>query len=249
MHDLNWISFLDRLPEKSDGVILVTNNLFARDSYGAMSHVWATSHDRLHPQDGLRFYSCTVPGSADQMYYLTHWAIPGQVKRTGPVTPDNSMVICPCCTSQFKAIPVEVQWGLSSLGQLRNSQQRVIDQLRKKIDCLRMFGERAMDLLLKSPEVQPKAEAQNGASPLPSALQDQLNHVCAELAEFKELAARRAQRLQKEKHMANQWADMATSGLQRMRNVRDWVSTPYTAIVEMESDMKRIQQLQQDAKK
>jgi hypothetical protein len=29
--------------------------------------------------------------------------------RTGPVEPNNDMVICPTCTSQFRAVPVNVQ--------------------------------------------------------------------------------------------------------------------------------------------
>jgi hypothetical protein len=31
------------------------------------------------------------------------------VARTGPVEPNNDMVICPTCTSQFRAVPVNVQ--------------------------------------------------------------------------------------------------------------------------------------------
>lgn len=36
------------------------------------------------------------------------------VQRIGPTEPDNDMVICPQCTSQFVAIPVNVQRRLSS---------------------------------------------------------------------------------------------------------------------------------------
>lgn len=35
------------------------------------------------------------------------------VERFGPTEPDNSMVICPACTSQFRAIPVDVQAELN----------------------------------------------------------------------------------------------------------------------------------------
>lgn len=35
--------------------------------------------------------------------------------RVGPSTPNNDMVICPCCTSQFAAIPVNIQSRLAAL--------------------------------------------------------------------------------------------------------------------------------------
>lgn len=35
--------------------------------------------------------------------------------RVGPSTPNNDMVICPCCTSQFTAIPVNIQSRLAAL--------------------------------------------------------------------------------------------------------------------------------------
>lgn len=38
-------------------------------------------------------------------------------ERAGPDTPDNAMVICPHCTSQFGAIPVDVQTALSEAHQ------------------------------------------------------------------------------------------------------------------------------------
>lgn len=45
-------------------------------------------------------------------------------------------------------------------------------------------------------------------------------------------------------HIANEWADMATNGIQWLRNVRDGISTPETALKEMESNLLRIQALQ-----
>ena len=40
-----------------------------------------------------------------------------QPKRVGPTQPDNNMVICPTCTSQFPAIPVNVQKRLQGIEQ------------------------------------------------------------------------------------------------------------------------------------
>lgn len=39
----------------------------------------------------------------------------GTVQRVGPTQPDNDMVICPACTSQFKAVPVNIQSRLQTL--------------------------------------------------------------------------------------------------------------------------------------
>ena len=43
-------------------------------------------------------------------------------ERFGPTTPDNDMVICPCCTSQFVAIPVNVQARLAEAEAERDDQ-------------------------------------------------------------------------------------------------------------------------------
>jgi hypothetical protein len=40
---------------------------------------------------------------------------PPVITRVGPTEPDNDMVICPACTSQFKATPVNVQARLREL--------------------------------------------------------------------------------------------------------------------------------------
>ena len=45
------------------------------------------------------------------------------------------------------------------------------------------------------------------------------------------------------RHIANEWADMATNGVQWLRNIRDGISTPEDALGEMEENHKRIQAL------
>ena len=58
---------------------------------------------------------------------------------------------------------------------------------------------------------------------------------CRELG--KVLIERDALRVEVEelRHRANGWADIATSGLQWLRNVRDGLSTPQTALENMEA--------------
>jgi hypothetical protein len=58
-------------------------------------------------------------------------------------------------------------------------------------------------------------------------------------------AALLAQRRSNEtgEHLANEWADMATNGIQWLRNIRDGISTPIEALQEMESNLTRIQAL------
>jgi hypothetical protein len=48
---------------------------------------------------------------------------------------------------------------------------------------------------------------------------------------------------QKERHIANEWADMATNGIQWLRNIQDGISVPEEALKEMESNLARIRQL------
>ena len=45
-------------------------------------------------------------------------AVVRDMSRMGPDTPDNDMVICPNCTSQFRAIPVNVQRELAEAREL-----------------------------------------------------------------------------------------------------------------------------------
>ena len=42
------------------------------------------------------------------------------------------------------------------------------------------------------------------------------------------------------RHEANEWADMAANGIQCLRNIQDGVSTPVEALQEMESNLIRI---------
>lgn len=44
-------------------------------------------------------------------------------------------------------------------------------------------------------------------------------------------------------HLVNEWADMATNGIQWLRNIRGGISTPVDALAEMEANLKRIQEL------
>jgi hypothetical protein len=57
----------------------------------------------------------------------------------------------------------------------------------------------------------------------------------------------RAERAERERdqnaHMANEWADMATNGIQWLRNIRDGVSAPAVALAEMEENLTRIRAL------
>ncbi|HDS1221710.1 TPA: hypothetical protein QEF96_000373 [Stenotrophomonas maltophilia] len=48
-------------------------------------------------------------------------------------------------------------------------------------------------------------------------------------------------------HIANEWADAATNGVQWLRNIRDGASTVADALVCMESNVERIQQLKPPA--
>ena len=45
------------------------------------------------------------------------------------------------------------------------------------------------------------------------------------------------------KSKANEWADMATNGIQWLRNIRDGIFTPDAALQEMESNLARIRRL------
>jgi hypothetical protein len=54
---------------------------------------------------------CRVP---DAIAELLRRAEPPP-SRIGPTEPDDTMVICPVCTSQFRAIPLDVQWQLAFL--------------------------------------------------------------------------------------------------------------------------------------
>lgn len=63
--------------------------------------------------------------------------------------------------------------------------------------------------------------------------------------ELEALAAARASSGTRDarEHIANEWADMATNGVQWLRNVRDGISTPGEALKEMESNHVRIRAL------
>lgn len=46
-----------------------------------------------------------------------------------------------------------------------------------------------------------------------------------------------------EEHIANEWADMATTAIQWLRNVQDGISTPAEALAEKESNLVRLRSL------
>ncbi len=52
--------------------------------------------------------------------------------------------------------------------------------------------------------------------------------------------AREAHRL---RHVANEWADAATNGLQWLRNIRDGISTPEDAINRMEDNIRHCREV------
>lgn len=53
----------------------------------------------------------------DPMIRATFPVLDAAMTRIGPTTPHNHLVICPHCTSQFRAIPVDVQEEISGLKQ------------------------------------------------------------------------------------------------------------------------------------
>ena len=64
-----WISVYERQPESFHGLILVTNNIEARNRHGNMSHVWLTS--MLH-HSGREFSAFPVE-SDHKVIGITHW--------------------------------------------------------------------------------------------------------------------------------------------------------------------------------
>lgn len=89
-----------------------------------------------------------------------------------------------------------------------------------------------------------------GYLPDAAALQDEVGQVIAEaLTAFWLAAAPRPQpvaqpvqaqpsELERMRHIANEWADMATNGLQWIRNIADGTSLPAVALENMESNLK-----------
>jgi len=77
-----WIAFSDRLPtpaydrknpRPTHGMILVTNNLGARDRWGKMSHVWIADMVHIHPEGPNIFNGRTLAEQGE----ITAFANPG----------------------------------------------------------------------------------------------------------------------------------------------------------------------------
>jgi hypothetical protein len=54
-------------------------------------------------------------------------------------------------------------------------------------------------------------------------------------------------RLKKQGHAGNEWADMATNGMQWVRNIQDGISTPEEALKGLESDLAHCRAVQAKA--
>lgn len=76
-------------------------------------------------------------------------------------------------------------------------------------------------------------------APLPAALlvRDIANDLPASVAELKSMQFERM------RHIANEWADMATNGLQWLRNIKDGISTSADALENMEACMAHCRQV------
>lgn len=81
---MGWISFSDQLPDRTHThpMILVTNNIEARDSFGHMSHIWLVSMIHTHEtQHRFNNYVIAEAGeitafentSDTRIRNLTHW--------------------------------------------------------------------------------------------------------------------------------------------------------------------------------
>ena len=71
MQPEKFISFKNKNPDKKKWVI-VTNNLYAKDAHGEMSHVWLTTfwkQSEDNPDDGI----VTFDSGDMKICNLTHW--------------------------------------------------------------------------------------------------------------------------------------------------------------------------------